>query len=115
MAKYSQSSSDRMDESLGMRNGPKRDKKQSYKDRRDESMGMKRSEYDESMGMKRSENKRYPQKADYSMKGFEIRDNEQAPQVRKINTNSEQYDLGRVKKLQCGSRGYPAEAWNYDY
>ena len=37
-----QGRSDRMDESLGMRNGPERNKKQSYKDRRDESMGMKK-------------------------------------------------------------------------
>lgn len=38
MPKYNQGYSDRMDESLGMRNGKK---SQSYKDRRDESYGMK--------------------------------------------------------------------------
>lgn len=104
MAKYSQSRADRMDESLGMRDGKESSKSQSYKSRRDESMGMKRAM-----------DKRAPQRADYKMKGFEIRDNAQAPEVKSISANSEQYDLGRVRKYQCGSRGYPAEAWNYDY
>lgn len=104
MAKYGQSRADRMDESLGMRRGPERDKKQSYKARRDESMGMKRAM-----------DKRMPQRADYHDSGFNLRDNTQASEVKTINTNSEQYDLGRVRKYRCGSRGYPAEAWNYDY
>jgi hypothetical protein len=93
-----------MDESLGMRDGKESNKSQSYKSRRDESKGMSRAM-----------DKRAPHRADYHMKGFEIKDNAQAPIVRDINTNSEQYDLGRVRKYSNGSRGYPAEAWNYDY
>jgi len=107
MAKYGQSSADRMDESLGMRRGKESSKMQSYKDRRDESRGMKGKDY--GMG------KKAPHKADYHRKGFDLKDNAQAATVKSINTNSEQYDIGRMKKLDCGSRGYPAEAWNYKY
>ena len=104
MDNYCQSSASRMDESLGMRNGPERDRNQSYRARRDESSGMRRAM-----------DKSAPYRADYHRNGFEIKDNSQAPEVRNIATNSEQYDLGRVRKLKVGSRGYPAEAWNYDY
>lgn len=38
-----QTRDDKMDESLGMRNGKEADKKQSYTDRRDESKGMKKA------------------------------------------------------------------------
>lgn len=41
MPKYQQGYSDRMDESLGMRDGKASSKKQDYKSRRDESYGMK--------------------------------------------------------------------------
>lgn len=91
-----QSSNDRLDESLGMRRGPERDMKQSYKDRRDESRGMRR------------------ERAGSSGK-FDLKDNAQAATVKTVNTNSEQYDLDRIKKYSCGSKGYPTEAWNYKY
>lgn len=91
-----QSRDDRMDESLGMRRGPEKDFKQSYKDRRDESMGMRRDRSG-------------------SSGKFNVKDNTQEGTVHKINTNSEQYDLDRIKKYSCGSKGYPAEAWNYKY
>ncbi len=42
MAKYKQSKSSKMDESLGMRKGKESSKSQSYKSRRDESKGMKK-------------------------------------------------------------------------
>jgi hypothetical protein len=89
----------RMDESLGMRRGKESGMKQSYKARRDESRGMKKG----------------PQKADYKAKGFNIKDNAQASKVMPINSMNEQYDLGKVKKMKQGSRGYPAQAWGYDY
>ena len=40
MPKYKQGNSDRKDESLGMRDGASKGKKQGYKARRDESYGM---------------------------------------------------------------------------
>lgn len=46
---------------------------------------------------------------------FNVPDNQQAWEVRKINTNSEQYDLNRIRPYSDGSKGYPAEAWNYSY
>lgn len=49
---YKQSKADRMDESLGMRNGPARDKMQDYRSRRDESKGM-------SMSMAKKHNQSY--------------------------------------------------------
>lgn len=91
-----QSMNARLDESLGERRGPERDMKQSYKDRRDESRGARR-ERSGSSGK------------------FDLKDNMQAGMVKKINTNSEQYDMGRIKKYSCGTKGYPAEAWNYKY
>ena len=48
-------------------------------------------------------------------KTFDVPDNVQSGEVRKINTNSEQYDLDRIKPYSDGSKGYPAEAWNYKY
>jgi len=84
-----------MDESMGMRNGKESGKKQSYGDRRDESMGMK--DYKKSSG------------------GFSVQDNQQSGVVHSISTNSEQYDLNRIKSYKQGSRGYPNEAWNYKY
>lgn len=49
------------------------------------------------------------------MKGFDIQDNTQAWEVRKINTNSEQYDTKKIRPYEDGSKGYPPEAWNYRY
>lgn len=92
----------RLDESLGERRGKESSKMQSYKDRRDESRGTR-----DRSAPHRSE--------DRGGGKFNLQDNVQAPTVKTVNTNSEQYDLGRVQKYTCGSKGYPAEAWNYDY
>ena len=90
---------DRLDESLGMRRGKEYGMKQSYKSRRDEYRGMKRA-----------------MKADKQGGGvFNLKDGTQEGDVRMVNTNTAQYDLGRVEKYTCGSKGYPAEAWKYDY
>lgn len=94
-----QSRADRMDESLGMRRGKESNKMQSYKSRRDESRGMKKSMKSESRGGK----------------GFNLKDGAQEGDVRMVNTNSEQYDMNRIREYKCGSKGYPAEAWNYKY
>lgn len=91
---YSQSKSARMDESLGMRRGKESSKKQSYKSRRDESMGMKAKNYGN---------------------GFNLKDGSESGDVKNVPTNSEQYDMERVKPYQCGSKGYPKEAWNYKF
>lgn len=86
----------RLDESLGMRRGKESTKMQSYKDRRDESRGARRGK---SMGST-----------------FNIRDNTQEGEVHSMPTTAaEKYDMGRVRKYTCGSKGYPAEAWDYKY
>jgi len=56
-----------------------------------------------------------PYKATYKGKGMNLKDNTQASGVRKINTNAEQYDIGRINKLKSNSQGYPSEAFNYKY
>lgn len=56
-----------------------------------------------------------PSRSKQSGGSFNLKDNEQAWIVKKINTNSEQYDTNRIKPYQDGSKGYPAEAWNYKY
>ena len=98
MAKYSQSKASRMDESLGMRRGKESSKSQSYKSRRDESMGMKNS-----ARMGKGE------------RNFDLRDNTQAPSVRNVPTDAEKYDMNRIQYYSSGSKGYPSEAWNYEY
>ena len=96
---YKQGYDDRMDESLGMRDGKESSKKQSYKDRRDESRGMK--DYDR---MSKGE------------KGvFGLRDNTHDGEVKKVPTDSEQYDMNRVRYYSVGTKGYPAEAMDYEY
>ena len=68
--------------------------KQGYKDRMDESKSMKGKTYGGS---------------------FSLKDNTQASGVKPIATNSEQYDMGRLRYESVGSKGYPAQAWDYDY
>lgn len=93
----------RLDESLGMRRGKESGKMQSYKARRDESRGMS----DKSRGT-------YPRGA--MGPTFDIKDNTQEGEVRRLPTSeAERYDMGRVRKYTCGSKGYPAEAWDYKY
>jgi len=55
------------------------------------------------------------QRSGMASKTFNVPYNVQAGEVRKINTNSEQYDLNRIQPYSSGSKGYPAEAWNYKY
>jgi hypothetical protein len=102
-----QSKASRMDESLGMRRGAESGKSQSYKARRDESMGAEKA-------MSRRDKER-GDRSGMAYKTFDVPDNQQAWEVRKVNTNSEQYDLDRIKPYNDGSKGYPAEAWNYKY
>ena len=102
-----QSKKDRMDESLGMRRGPEREYSQPYKARRDESMAAERA-------MSRRDKER-GDRSGMAYKTFDVPDNQQAWETRPINTNSEQYDLDRIKPYSDGSKGYPAEAWNYRY
>ena len=45
-----------------------------------------------------------------SAKGMNLKDNTQASPVKSINTNSEQYDVSKIKKYSCGSKGYPSQA-----
>jgi hypothetical protein len=84
-----------MDESLSMKDGKESSKSQSFKSRRDESRGMRKSK--DRGGV------------------FNLKDNTQAGDVKYVSTNSEQYDMGRVRYESVGSKGYPAEAWNYEY
>ena len=66
---------------------------QGYKDRRDESKGM---------------NDRY------KSKGMNLKDNTQASPVRSIKVPEGQ-GWREVKPYRSGNRGYPSEAFNYDY
>ena len=85
----------RLDESLGMRRGKESSKMQSYKDRRDESRGARRGKSGGSV--------------------FNLKDGTQASEVKKMSTDTEKYDMGRIRPYSSGSKGYPAEAWNYKY
>lgn len=100
-----------MDESLGMRRGPEREMKESYASRRHESEGM-RHEMKEDRRMERREESR---ERSGMGRDFNLKDNEQAWMVKPIPTDSENYDLSRIKPYNDGSKGYPAEAWNYRY
>ena len=80
--------------------------KQSLRDRMDESEGMSRADYGARMRAERT---------GMGSKTFNVPDNQQSFEVRKINTNSEQYDLNRIRPYSDGSKGYPSEAWNYKY
>ena len=86
---------DRKDESLGMKRGKESGKKQSYKSRRDESRGMRKEKRGGGV--------------------FNLKDGTQASEVKNVPANSEQYDMGRIQEESIGSKGYPAEAWNYKY
>jgi hypothetical protein len=61
--------------------------------------------------------KKDPNRARENMgeKGFALKDGAQAPTVKPINTNAGQYDLGRVKYNSVGSKGYPEQAFAYEY
>jgi hypothetical protein len=87
MAKYKQGYADRMDERLGMKDGPARMKKQNYKDRRDESYGMK------NMGVMGHDKK--PMKCDPFA--------------------AQKKDMGRVQREPMNNRGYPKQAFDYKY
>ena len=47
--------------------------------------------------------------------GFNIQDNAQAPTVKRVQADAEQYDMGRVRQIPQNSKGYAPEAWNYEY
>lgn len=82
-----QNKMDRMDESLGMRDGKAAKKMQGYKDRRDEMMGMKE--------MGRMGHASKPMKCDALA--------------------SQQEDVKRLKMKDMDMKGYPKEAYNYNY
>ena len=42
--------------------------------------------------------------------GFNLKDNTQASSVKPINTMSQKYDMGKMKKYSDGSKGYPSQA-----
>jgi len=45
-----------------------------------------------------------------SEKGMGLKDNTQASAVKSVPSNSEKYDLGRIKNYSAGTKGYPAKA-----
>lgn len=47
--------------------------------------------------------------------GMGLKDNQQASGVSSINTNSEQYDTGRIRYYSSGTRGYPQQAIQGDW
>ena len=46
---------------------------------------------------------------------FKLRDNEQAWTVRDVKTSVQEDSAKKVQNLMSGNKGYPAEAWNYQY
>ncbi|HUU88159.1 MAG TPA: hypothetical protein VMX17_10455 [Candidatus Glassbacteria bacterium] len=63
----------------------------------------------ESMGMK---NKARMSKGE---KSFNLQDNAQASTVKNVPSDAEKYDMNRMRYYSAGSKGYPSEAWNYQY
>lgn len=45
----------------------------------------------------------------------ELKDGTQANYVYGINTEAEKYDLGRLRYDTVGMKGYPRQAFEYDY
>lgn len=89
MAKYKQSGSDRMDESLGMRRGKESGKSQSYKSRRDESRGMSKA-----------------------MSGKKVMKHDKAPSGISVPCGE---GWSEVKPFKVGNKGYPSQAYGYKY
>lgn len=44
-----------------------------------------------------------------------LKDGKQAPEVFGIDTDSEKYDMDRVRYDSVGTKGYPRQAFDYDY
>lgn len=44
-----------------------------------------------------------------------LEDGRQASEVRPINANSEQYDMDKIRWNSVGSKGYPSQAFDYEY
>lgn len=44
-----------------------------------------------------------------------LKDNKQASSVYPIKTDSEKYDMDRVRYHSVGTKGYPSQAFEYDY
>lgn len=88
---------DRMDESLGMRNGKESSKSQSYKSRRDESRGMAKSNNDKYMpkGM-----------------GNKVMGHEKKPMGINVPCGE---GFAQVKSFKTGNLGYPKQAFDYKY
>jgi len=98
---YKQGYNDRLDESLGMRNGPEKGMKQSYKDRRDESRGMKKYEA-------KMKNERYMPKG---MKDKKM-GHDKAPKSIDVPCGQ---GFKEVKPFRDGNKGYPPQAFDYKY
>lgn len=73
-------------------------KKQGYKDRKDESRGMKKA-----MGKSSKSG------------AFGVRDNEQAYEVRSVDSVDQDRGMGSIGDLPRSDRGYAPEAWKYNY
>lgn len=99
---------DRLDERLGMIDGPERDFKQSYKDRRDESRGERRRLEEDRRD--RRDDRRDDRRFDRN-NPFDLRDNQQAWIVRRIPTNNDRDQLDRIEEYKTGNKGYPREAF----
>lgn len=46
---------------------------------------------------------------------MKLKDNTQASSVYGIDTDSEKYDMDRVRYDTVGTKGYPRQAFEYDY
>jgi len=98
---YKQGYNDRMDESLGMRNGKESGMKQSYKARRDESRGMSKS-------YAKSSNEKYMPKS----MGPKVMGHDSSPKDCYVPVGE---GFKEVKTFRTGNKGYPSKAFDYKY
>lgn len=100
-----QNRNDKLDERLGMLDGPERTKSVSFRARRDESRAMKRywEEKDRREKDHRSEHRR-----EYK---FDFKDNMQSWIVRSIPTDTVEKDSRVIERYKTGNKGYPEEAF----
>ena len=47
--------------------------------------------------------------------GFKVEDNKHAYEVKDVSTSTQQDDASNVKLHITGNKGYPGEAWDYNY
>lgn len=70
-------------------------------------------DYKNARGYEKKDNGLYPKMPKSEMKV--LKDGTQASEVYDINTDSEKSDLDKMRYHSVGNKGYPRQAFNYDY